>query len=297
MAEGDIRPAEIDDRAIKRWVTDMRDDELKTNSIKNALSAVSRAMQAAHYADIVPSAAAAAVRFYDRKRLRSDADKARRPMGGDVGRLQPQVERIAGPDMALFVLFKHRTGCRLGELLAARAEDIHREEDGLRLWLNRRTKRGRKRTILLNAAEELLPMLPARGRLFAALPEDVAVVSSRWRTFWSKRREAAEVEASIEGRGVTEWEERRWRLHDLRHAFACEAILAGADLYALRDHLGHASVTTTERYLEMLRELPVAQQRPLKLFWRGAKANVAFELGLYIGRTALRRGAGRGEGG
>ncbi len=183
----------------------------------------------------------------------------------------PDAERLAGADVALLARFLHRIGCRLGEALAARAEDMHRERGGVQIWLNRATKRGKKRSILLNAAEELLPVLPVRGRLFPGLPDDVAKVSSMWAQFWRERREEAEARAALEGRGLTEWEERRWRLHDLRHAFACEAIRAEADLRALQLHLGHSNYATTEHYLETLKELPVAQRRSLKLFWRGKK--------------------------
>jgi integrase len=41
---------------------------------------------------------------------------------------------------------------------------------------------------------------------------------------------------------------RAFRLHDLRHAFACRWLLAGGDLYELSKHLGHTSVKTTEGF-------------------------------------------------
>jgi integrase len=39
-----------------------------------------------------------------------------------------------------------------------------------------------------------------------------------------------------------------WRLHDLRHGFASAAVDAGAPLYIVGQHLGHARPTTTQRY-------------------------------------------------
>ena len=39
-----------------------------------------------------------------------------------------------------------------------------------------------------------------------------------------------------------------WRLHDLRHGFASAAVDAGAPLYVVGQHLGHARPTTTQRY-------------------------------------------------
>lgn len=47
---------------------------------------------------------------------------------------------------------------------------------------------------------------------------------------------------------------RRFRFHDLRHAFATRWLLAGGDIYALSRHLGHTSVKTTEIYLAYVSE-------------------------------------------
>lgn len=39
---------------------------------------------------------------------------------------------------------------------------------------------------------------------------------------------------------------RRWRVHDLRHAFTTEWPKDGGDLYRLSGYLGHTSLTTTQ---------------------------------------------------
>jgi Phage integrase family len=44
------------------------------------------------------------------------------------------------------------------------------------------------------------------------------------------------------------------RFHDLRHAHASWALAGGADLKAVMDRLGHAQITTTQRYLHTLPE-------------------------------------------
>ena len=48
------------------------------------------------------------------------------------------------------------------------------------------------------------------------------------------------------------------RLHDLRHGFAIRMLKAGWSIYRVSAHLGHRSVTTTERYY--FRYLTEAQQ-------------------------------------
>ncbi len=83
LKESNVRPEEIDEDTVKLFVTDCRDDGLSTSSIKNALTAWNRAMQAAAYHGTIPASAAAPVRFYNRKRLRKDEAPSRPPMGDD----------------------------------------------------------------------------------------------------------------------------------------------------------------------------------------------------------------------
>jgi integrase/recombinase XerD len=45
---------------------------------------------------------------------------------------------------------------------------------------------------------------------------------------------------------------RRFRYHDLRHLPAVEWLRSGRSIYDLQKRLGHASITTTEIYLEHL---------------------------------------------
>jgi integrase/recombinase XerD len=47
---------------------------------------------------------------------------------------------------------------------------------------------------------------------------------------------------------------RRFRVDDLRHGFAIEALRASMNIYSLLRHLGHSSVRTTEIYLAYLSE-------------------------------------------
>ncbi|MGI8682807.1 MAG: tyrosine-type recombinase/integrase, partial [Mycobacteriales bacterium] len=44
------------------------------------------------------------------------------------------------------------------------------------------------------------------------------------------------------------------RFHDLRHAHASWALAGGADLKAVMARMGHAQITTTQRYLHTLPE-------------------------------------------
>lgn len=266
LAEIGLRPNEVTKQTIVRYVADCRSDDLSSSSIRNALTAVNRAFDSAHHAGLLPMNPVAA---YDRSRLKDDGAAMNPPLNGEFERLLQEIE-VRLPRYVLLVEFLHRTGCRLSEALQSRREEIIRDNRGdLRIWLNRGVKRGKPRCILLNTAEELLDQLPPRGLLFPGFPKAVANVSSRWGQFFDERTKVEEAAAEREGRAVDSWRLRRWRLHDLRHAFALNALCEGADIYDLSSHLGHKSVKTTELYLRERDRLPLSQQRSLRLWTRG----------------------------
>ena len=52
-------------------------------------------------------------------------------------------------------------------------------------------------------------------------------------------------------------------VHALRHGFATHALEAGADLYAIKQLLGHSSITSTVRYLRMTEKTLQSIQSPV----------------------------------
>ncbi len=129
------------------------------------------------------------------------------------------------------VLLAINTGLRRGELTSLTWADVDLQRKALTV-AGSNAKSGKTRHVPLNKeAVDVLTrwqrQVPA-GRLFD-------VVSVR------KAFNAVLAEAGITG----------FRFHDLRHTFASKLVMAGADLYVVRDLLGHASIAMTERYAHL----------------------------------------------
>jgi len=127
---------------------------------------------------------------------------------------------LAIPEPWSFVIrFGLATGLRWGEMVRARASDV---ENGM--LVISQTKSGRVRRV---------PLPPGllKGRVGLLMPcKDASVFSRRVRRLSRVMR---------------------FHPHMLRHTFACQWLEAGGSLPALQQILGHASITTTQRYARL----------------------------------------------
>ena len=130
------------------------------------------------------------------------------------------------------------TGCRSGEILGLRWEDVHLERNEVRL---RDSKTG-PRTVALS---------PAAARVLAGLPRPAGnpwvVAGARPGSrlthiayYWYRVRERAGLEDV--------------RLHDLRHSFASRALALGEPLPMIGRMLGHSKLQSTARYAHLARD-------------------------------------------
>lgn len=156
---------------------------------------------------------------YDRNMLR----EARRQISAPDDATIARAIELVSPEWGLLVRWLRDTGMRLGEALRAERAHVH----GRDLTIHQ-TKSGRPRTIELPDWFEP----PKAGYLLPDLHRDVNTASNGWAHL---RRKIKAVP--------------RFRLHDLRHAYAIAEIRAGRDIYDLSRHLGHSSVKVTEIYL------------------------------------------------
>jgi integrase len=125
------------------------------------------------------------------------------------------------------------TGCRLGEILGLRWNDVDLER-GLLLLPDSKT--GRKPVILNGAATAVLRDLKRIG-VYVVPGSDANTPRHDLKRPWNQIRSVAGLEDI--------------RLHDLRHTYASIGAGAGFGLPVVGRLLGHASPMTTQRYAHL----------------------------------------------
>lgn len=137
-----------------------------------------------------------------------------------------QVQAIAAkadPITADMIRFAVLTGLRLAEMLALQPGQVR---DGI-LALDASTKSGRPRGI--------------------PLPPEAAEIAGA-RLPWTLSRDQLR-DRFVAAREAASLPHARW--HDLRHTYASWLVQAGKPLTAVRDLLGHSSLTVTNRYAHL----------------------------------------------
>ncbi|MGH7509425.1 MAG: tyrosine recombinase XerC [Gemmatimonadales bacterium] len=144
-------------------------------------------------------------------------------------------------DLAALELF-YSTGIRLSELCGMNLEDLDLLSDQVKV-----RGKGRKERIVPVGSRAVLAL-----RRYLKLREPIvgrpgsdrrAAFVSRWGKRLSPRGVQRIVHAMLEGIGGD-----GLRVHSLRHTFATHMVDAGADLRAVQELLGHASLSTTQIY-------------------------------------------------
>lgn len=136
------------------------------------------------------------------------------------------------------------TGIRLSELVSLSVRDVDAAGGLLRV-----TGKGRKQRVVplgRSAGEALRQYLSARG---GAAGEEPVFLNSR-----GGRLSGRSVQRLVGRRLAQVSEARQLSPHVLRHTFATHMLNAGADLRAVQELLGHASLSSTQIYTHVTTE-------------------------------------------
>lgn len=155
---------------------------------------------------------------------------------------QCEREGLEEKNMMIFFRMLIFTGARQGELLTAKWEYVNREEMALELP---DSKTGKKK---INLSAEALAEIDKLERvvgnpyLFPGYFKDVEEKLGRHHSppneMWHRILKRAEI--------------KNFRKHDLRHAYASFAIMAGLTLEEIGQLLGHLTPQTTKRYSHLI---------------------------------------------
>jgi integrase/recombinase XerC len=173
------------------------------------------------------------------------------PSAEDINRLidavapsaEPMDVRSVARDRLLLELL-YGCGLRVAEAVELELPDIDRAER----WLRVRGKGRKERDVPYGrrAAEALERYLLLRE----APPQQAALFIHRWGGEW--RRLTPRSVARIVKRYATALTgDPDLHPHSLRHAFATHLLGAGADLRAIQELLGHANLSTTQKYTQV----------------------------------------------
>jgi len=236
----------VDRLALRSWLAHLHRRGLSKRSSARALSAVRSFFRFLHRADLVAANPARAV----------GSPKLERHLPGHLDRAQVETMLTAAAtraeggrftdvrDAAILELF-YSAGLRLSEL-----RGINRPDLDLLGGLVKVRGKGRKERIV-PVGEPAQRALRAYERVRDELLSTAGAAGDRTAFFLSNR--AKRMAAKTLHNAVSAWlarvdEGAGLSAHALRHSFATHLLDGGADLRAVQELLGHASITTTQIY-------------------------------------------------
>lgn len=158
------------------------------------------------------------------------------------------VTRNAVRDRMIFELL-YGCGLRVSELEGLNLADFDFDERWVRV--RGKGRKERQNPYGKGVAEALDRYLNVRREVFAAgEPHDDTLLVHRWRGRPARLTERS-IRRIVKKHAVAFTGDPSMHPHTLRHAFATHLLSAGADLRAIQELLGHASLSTTQKYTQL----------------------------------------------
>ena len=156
-----------------------------------------------------------------------------------VRRLLAQITKPLDHALCLLIL---RCGLRVSEVTRLTRADLDWEQKALRV----NQGKGRKDRVVYVAADALAALRTCLALRPAVVPDD--------RLFWNQKRP----QYPLSSKGIQKKVERyakaadiKASCHSLRHTFASNLLEEGAEVIAIKELLGHASIQSSERYAKL----------------------------------------------
>lgn len=149
----------------------------------------------------------------------------------------------ARPDLLLhhFITLALNTGCRKNELFQLEWVNVDLVRNFI--VIQPETAKTKKRRIL--------PLNQHAQKVLRELHERKPTPETRWVFYKADGSKTKPLDyrfrKAVKAAGIVDF-----RIHDLRHTFASWLVSEGVDLIKVRDLLGHASITMTERYAHLI---------------------------------------------
>jgi integrase/recombinase XerD len=237
---------EIDRKSIAEFVDARQKAGVTNSTIRRDLTALSRLM-AACLAWPDSEMESNLARSYDRSvLLRVMKKPLSLPRPSDIETVMEAVPSAMRPLLRLL----HQTGMRLNEVVSLESWQVDAEKRIIRLI---KTKTNRPRTLNFATpagdAGPILDPIMASGRSGFLFPNRDGLPYVQLSTNFDQTMRRVVAAEEVEASGF-----RRFRVHDLRHAFAVRWLMAEGSIYRLQKHLGHSTIRTTEGYLDHLPE-------------------------------------------
>ena len=232
---------ELEGSDIRTYVVMRKEEGISNSTINRELALFSAAINYANreWEWNVPNVAAG-------RKLKEPPGRVRWITNEEAGALLEKASVLKrAPHLHDFILLALHTGCRSQEMLGLTWSRVDLQADIIYLEAHQ-TKTGKRRSIPLNSKARSALVSRARYRARTCPDSPWVFCNKAGERIQSVKKSFA---TACRGAGIEDF-----RIHDMRHTCAAWLVSAGAALAEVRDLLGHASITMTERYAHLAPE-------------------------------------------